>query len=126
MNLSDAPDLFQRAAGLATQCAGTTRLFGAAHLRFKESDRIKSTALCLRAMGAESTETEGGCVVQGQCARSGANVTTFGDHRIMMAAAVAGLIADGETVIDDAGCCAVSYPDFVEVMQGLGARMRVV
>ncbi len=126
VNLSDAPDLFPIAAVLATQCAGTTRLFGAAHLRFKESDRIKSTALFLREMGADITETEDGCVVRGPCALSGANVTTFGDHRIMMAAAVAGLIADGETVIDDAGCCAVSYPDFVEVMQGLGARMRVV
>ncbi|MDV0444107.1 3-phosphoshikimate 1-carboxyvinyltransferase [Methanorbis rubei] len=124
VNLADAPDLFPIAAVLATQCEGTTRLFGAAHLRFKESDRIKSTAMFLQSMGADITETEDGCIVNGPCALSGTNVTTFGDHRIMMAAAVAGLIADGDTVIDDAECCAVSYPNFVAAMQALGAHMR--
>ncbi|MDU9376565.1 3-phosphoshikimate 1-carboxyvinyltransferase [Methanocorpusculaceae archaeon Sp1] len=126
VNLADAPDLFPIAAVLATQCEGNTRLFGAAHLRFKESDRIRSTALFLRSMGADITETDDGCIVNGPCTLSGANVTTFGDHRIMMAAAIAGLVAKGETVIDDAECCAVSYPNFVAEMQALGAQMRLV
>lgn len=124
VNLADAPDLFPIAAVLATQCRGTTRLYGAAHLRFKESDRIKSTAMFLRDMGADITETDDGCIIQGPSSLHGAKVTTFGDHRIMMAAAVAGLIADGTTVIDDPGCCAVSYPAFVADMQALGADMR--
>ncbi|MCZ0859894.1 3-phosphoshikimate 1-carboxyvinyltransferase [Methanocorpusculum sp. MG] len=124
VNLADAPDLFPIAAVLSTQCSGTTRLYGAAHLRFKESDRIKSTALFLRDMGADITETEDGCIIRGPSTLHGAKVTTFGDHRIMMAAAVAGLIADGTTVIDDPGCCAVSYPAFVADMQALGADMR--
>ena len=124
VNLADAPDLFPIAAVLATQCRGTMRLYGAAHLRFKESDRIKSTAMFLRDMGADITETDDGCIIRGPCPLRGAKVTTFGDHRIMMAAAVAGLIADGETVIDDPGCCAVSYPAFVADMQALGADMR--
>lgn len=126
VNLADAPDLFPIAAVLATQCAGTTRLYGAAHLRFKESDRIAVTARFLRDMGATITETDDGCIITGPCTLSGAKVTTFGDHRIMMAAAVAGIIADGETTIDDAGCCAVSYPAFVAEMQRLGADMRFV
>lgn len=124
VSLSDAPDLFPIAAVLATQCFGTTRLYGAAHLRFKESDRIKSTAQFLRDMGADITETDDGCIIRGPSPLHGAKVTTFGDHRIMMAAAVAGLIADGTTVIDDPGCCAVSYPAFVADMQALGADMR--
>lgn len=126
VNLADAPDLFPIAAVLATCCCGTTRLYGAAHLRFKESDRIRSTALFLRDMGADITETDDGCIIRGPCPLHGAKVTTFGDHRIMMAAAVAGLIADGTTVIDDPGCCAVSYPAFVADMQALGADMRYV
>lgn len=124
VNFANAPDLFPIAAVLATQCRGTTRLYGAAHLRFKESNRIKSTALFLRDMGADITEIDDGCIIRGPCPLHGAKVTTFGDHRIMMAAAVAGFIADGTTVIDDPGCCAVSYPAFVADMQALGADMR--
>lgn len=124
IDLADAPDLFPIIAVLASQAKGASRLYGAAHLRFKESDRIMSTVLFLRSMGAEISETEDGCIVTGPSALSGANVTTFGDHRIMMAASVAGLIAKGHTVVDDAGCCAVSYPGFVKDMQRLGAYMR--
>jgi len=124
IDLANAPDLFPIIAVLASQANGTSRLYGAAHLRFKESDRIMSTARFLRSMGADIQETEDGCIITGPAALSGTNVTTFGDHRIMMAAAVAGLIADGQTIIDDAGCCAVSYPGFVRDMQRLGADMR--
>jgi len=124
IDLANAPDLFSIIAVLASQANGTSRLYGAAHLRFKESDRIMSTARFLRSMGADIQETEDGCIITGPANLSGANVTTFGDHRIMMAAAIAGLIADGQTIIDDAGCCAVSYPGFVRDMQRLGADMR--
>ena len=124
IDLANAPDLFPIIAVLASQAKGTSRLYGAAHLRFKESDRIMSTVRFLQSMGAEISETEDGCIVTGPAELSGANVTTYGDHRIMMAAAVSGLIAKGETIIDDAGFCAVSYPGFVKDMQRLGADMR--
>ncbi len=124
IDFSNAPDLFPIIAVLASQAEGTSRLYGAAHLRFKESDRIMSTVRFLQSMGADISETEDGCIVMGSAELSGANVTTYGDHRIMMAAAVVGLIAQGETTIDDAGCCAVSYPGFVKDMQRLGADMR--
>ncbi|MDD3256900.1 MAG: 3-phosphoshikimate 1-carboxyvinyltransferase [Methanocorpusculum sp.] len=123
-NLADVPDLFPIIAVLASQAKGTSRLYGAAHLRFKESDRIMSTAQFLRAMGADICETDDGCIITGPAELAGANITTFGDHRIMMAAAIAGLIADGQTIIDDSDCCAVSYPDFIRDMQRLGAHMR--
>ncbi len=124
IDLADAPDLFPIIAVLASQAKGTSRLYGAAHLRFKESDRIMSTVLFLRSMGADISETDDGCIVTGPSRLSGANVTTFGDHRIMMASAVAGLTADGTTTVDDPGCCAVSYPGFVKDMQKRGADMR--
>ena len=124
INLADIPDLFPIIAVLASQAKGTSRLYGAAHLRFKESDRIMSTAQFLQTMGADICETDDGCIITGPVELAGANVTTFGDHRIMMAASIAGLIADGHTIIDDSGCCAVSYPDFVSDMQRLGANMR--
>ena len=124
VDLADAPDLFPIIAVIASQAKGTSRLYGTAHLRFKESDRIMSTVLFLRSMGADISETGDGCIVTGPSRLSGANVTTFGDHRIMMAASVAGLIAAGNTIIDDSGCCAVSYPGFVKDMQKLGSDMR--
>ena len=125
VNLADIPDLFPVIAVRATQAAGTSRLYGAAHLRFKESDRIMSTARFLKAMGADIRETEDGCVITGPTPLTGTTVTTFGDHRIMMAGAVAGLVAAGSTVLDDADCCTVSYPSFVADMRRLGADMEV-
>ena len=83
-----------------------------------------STVQFLKAMGADILETDDGCIVTGPAELSGVNVTTYGDHRIMMAATVAGLLAKGKTTIDDPGCCAVSYPDFVRDMQSLGANLR--
>ena len=124
INLADVPDLFPIIAVLASQANGTSRLYGAAHLRFKESDRIMSTVQFLRAMGADILETDDGCVVTGPAELSGVNVTTYGDHRIMMAATIAGLLAKGKTIIDDPGCCGVSYPDFIRDMQKLGANLR--
>lgn len=124
IDFSNSPDLFPIIAVLASQAKGTSRLYGAAHLRFKESDRIMSTAQFLRSMGADIHETDDGCIIKGPSKLIGANVTTYGDHRIMMAASVAGLIAKGQTIIDDAGCCLVSYPGFVKDMQRLGADMR--
>jgi 3-phosphoshikimate 1-carboxyvinyltransferase len=123
-DFSDVPDLFPIVAVIASQAKGTSRLAGAAHLRFKESDRIRTTTEFLKAMGADIRETEDGCIVTGPSPLHGVAVNACGDHRIAMAAAVAGLIAGGVTVLEDADCCSVSYPDFVPDMNKLGVRMR--
>jgi 3-phosphoshikimate 1-carboxyvinyltransferase len=86
----------------------------ASELRVKESDRIAVLVENLRRMGAVVEERPDGLRVEGRSAGKlrGAEIDPHGDHRIAMAFAVAGLGADGETVIRDADCAAVSYPGF--------------
>jgi len=126
VDLADTPDLFPIVAVLASQAEGESRLFGAAHLRLKESDRIRATVSMLTAMGADVEEREDGCVVRGPCQLRGAEVDSKGDHRILMAAAVAGLVAEAETIITEGGCHAVSYPQFVQDMKALGVSMEMI
>jgi 3-phosphoshikimate 1-carboxyvinyltransferase len=86
----------------------------AAELRVKESDRIAALVENLRRMGAQVEETSDGLRVAGRSAGRlhGAEIEPRGDHRMAMAFAIAALGAQGDTVIRDAGCAAVSYPDF--------------
>lgn len=99
-------------AVLATQCLGTTIIRDAQELTVKESNRITVVAEHLNAMGAKVTPTEDGMVIEGPTPLRGTVVQAGGDHRIAMAFAVAGLIADGETVISGFDSVATSYPDF--------------
>jgi 3-phosphoshikimate 1-carboxyvinyltransferase len=99
-------------AVLATQCDGVSRIRDAGELRVKESDRIELIAAGLRAMGAEVETYPDGMSVAGPIRLHGAAIDAVGDHRIAMAFAVAGLIADGETVIDGAESIATSFPEF--------------
>ncbi len=126
IDLADSPDLFPIVCVLATRASGRTRIFNAEHVRLKESDRIRSTTDFLRAMGARIEENRDGCVVDGPCRLKGSEVDSLGDHRILMAAAVAALIAEGETIISDGDCYKVSYPSFIQDMRALGARMEVI
>ncbi len=126
VDMGDSPDIFPIVAVLATQAKGGSRLFNAEHLRFKESDRIKTTSMFLRAMGAEVEEKEDGLIVQGPCRLKGKTIESFGDHRILMAAAVAALVSEGTTTITDANCYEISYPNFRQDMVSLGASAEVV
>jgi 3-phosphoshikimate 1-carboxyvinyltransferase len=92
--------------------SGTTTIRQAQELRVKETDRIAAIAHNLRAMGAQVLELNDGLEIHGRGSLRGARVASFGDHRIAMAFAVAGLFADGETVVQDAQCVHDSYPDF--------------
>ena len=100
---------------LGTQLAGGIEVRDASELRVKESDRIVSVVDNLRRMGGDVGEFDDGFRV-GKSQLKGARVESFGDHRIAMAFAIAGLLADGETEIDGAECAAVSFPDFFEVL----------
>jgi 3-phosphoshikimate 1-carboxyvinyltransferase len=97
-------------AVVATQAQGETTLRGAGELRMKESDRIAAVVENLTAMGADINELEDGFQVRGPSRLRGAPVSTHGDHRIAMAMAVAGLLAEGETTLDDASVVEISYP----------------
>lgn len=104
---------------LATQCQGTSVIRDAAELRVKESDRLAKIAIGLRAMGAQIDDTHDGLVIHGPTPLCGARIDCEGDHRIAMAFAIAGMIADGRTMIQGAECIATSYPDFEKDLWGL-------
>lgn len=99
-------------AVLATQAQGRTVIKDAGELRVKETDRIKAIVEELKKMGACVCELEDGLAVEGPTKLAGAHCTSHGDHRIAMALTIAGLLARGETCIDDAGCVDISFPDF--------------
>ena len=97
--------------------SGKTTIRHAEELRVKESDRIAAIAHNLRAMGAQVSELSDGLEIHGPAPLHGARLPSFGDHRIAMAFAVAGLFAEGETVIQDAECIRESYPGFETVLE---------
>lgn len=111
---------------LAARAKGTTIVRNAEELRVKESDRIATTCAMLRGFGISCEAHPDGFSVEGQPDRplSPARVHAEGDHRIAMAAAVAGLVATGTTYIDDADNVATSYPGFAAALTQLGATIR--
>lgn len=94
----------------------------AKELRVKESDRIASIATNLRAMGAEVEEREDGLKIPGRQSLHGAEIESFGDHRIAMAFSIAALRAQGETLIRGSECAAISYPAFFSALESLVER----
>jgi 3-phosphoshikimate 1-carboxyvinyltransferase len=112
-------------AVLAARARGTTVVRDAEELRVKESDRIATTCALLRAFGVACEARPDGFAVEGRPdgPLAAARVHADGDHRIAMAAAVAGLVADGPTEIDDADNVATSYPGFAAALTTLGATI---
>jgi 3-phosphoshikimate 1-carboxyvinyltransferase len=106
-------------AVVGSQIAGGIEIRDAAELRVKESDRIATTALNLRAMGAGVEEFDDGMRVSGGVRLRGAKIEPRGDHRIAMAFTVAGLLAKGETEITGAECVGVSFPEFFELLESV-------
>jgi 3-phosphoshikimate 1-carboxyvinyltransferase len=121
-----AIDEFPAWSVAAGQAAGESTVRDAAELRVKEVDRIGVLAGELRKMGVAIREQEDGFTVRGPTRLRGAEVNSHGDHRLGMALAVAGLVADGPTIVHDAGCIADSFPGFVATMKTLGAEMAWV
>jgi 3-phosphoshikimate 1-carboxyvinyltransferase len=96
---------------------GPTIIADAAELRVKESDRLSAITTNLRAMGVQVTENSDGIEIHGGTPLKAARVSSFGDHRIAMAFAIAGLFAEGETVVENVDCVQTSYPGFYETLQ---------
>ena len=109
-------------AVIATQAKGTTKLTGAKELRVKESDRLNAIVNNLSLMGVQIEELEDGFIIEGQQKLKGAVVDSYGDHRIAMAFAVAGLIAEGETQIKNSECVEISMPNFFETLQEISVE----
>ena len=109
-------------AAIAPYTATGFEVRDAKELRVKESDRIASIVTNLRAMGAEVEELEDGLKILGGQRLHGAEIDSFGDHRIAMAFAVAALRAEGETTIHNANAAVISLPGFFGALESLSQR----
>ena len=118
-DVSDVPDLVPVLAVTASYAVGTTRLYNAARLRLKESDRLQTTADLLCALGGRVTATEDVLYIDGTKLTGGA-ADGANDHRIVMSAAVAALAASGTVTVTDAASVQKSWPSFFEEYNAMG------
>lgn len=119
-------DEFPIWAVAATQAAGDSSVRDAAELRVKEVDRISVLAGELKKMGVSIQEQPDGFTISGPMRPHGSSVDSHDDHRLAMTLAVAGLVADSPTIVEDAACARDSFPGFVQTMRKLGADMEWV
>ena len=104
---------------LATQAKGKTEVRGAEELRIKECDRIHAVYKNLIRMGANITELEDGFIIYGPTPLEGSAIETFHDHRIAMAFTIAGLVSNGEVILDHPECASISFPKFYDELERL-------
>ena len=122
IRLEEVPNLIDEIPVLAVAGAlaqGKMIIRNASELRVKESDRIATVADNLRAMGADLEEYEDGMEITGGKPLKGTELDSFGDHRVAMAFAIAGLFAKGETVIRNTECINTSYPGFTDHLEAI-------
>jgi 3-phosphoshikimate 1-carboxyvinyltransferase len=125
IDANDIPDMLPTLAVLGTYAQGETRIVNVAQARVKETDRIHSMASGLGAMGAYIEEKEDGLVIRNSKLH-GAQVHGYEDHRTVMALSLAGMLAEGETVIDTAESVGKTFPDYIEFMKKLGAQFNLI
>lgn len=122
---SDTPDLVPALSVLGAVADGQTRLHNISHLRYKEVDRLKALKKELSKMGVKVKELEDGLKIFGTNRLSGGELESYGDHRMAMTLAVAGLVAEGGVRVNNAESVRVSYPSFVDDMRKLGVDVSV-
>jgi 3-phosphoshikimate 1-carboxyvinyltransferase len=120
IDASNVPDLVPILAVIAACAEGETRIYGAERLRLKESDRLSTTTKMLTALGADVTEAQNGLIIKGGKKLVGGTVSSFGDHRIAMSAAIAALVCDCPVTITEAEAVNKSYPAFFDDLAALG------
>ncbi len=123
IDAKDIPDLVPICAVLACYAHGTTEIFHAHRLRYKESDRLHSIYNELKKMGANIILTEDGLVITGSSVLHGTLIDSHNDHRIAMACTIAALGAKGKTKIQNVECINKSYPNFLSDMKVLGVNL---
>lgn len=126
IDAAQIPDLVPMLAVTAALCKGVSRIYHAERLRIKESDRLKSTASLINALGGRCEEIEDGLLITGVDHFTGGVVDGCNDHRIVMAAAMAALKADGPVTILGADAVKKSYPSFFTEYNRLGGNAHVV
>jgi shikimate kinase len=109
---------------IGTQATGKTEIINVKQARIKETDRIHSMTEGLRLLGARVDEHEDGLCIY-KSTLKGAEIRGFGDHRTVMALSIAGLLAEGSTIIDDAESINKTYPNYIRDMKSIGAKMEL-
>ncbi len=109
-----------------TAAHGVTEVSDAAELRVKESDRIRTLGAELGKLGARVEERPDGFLIRGGSPLRGGVVRSWGDHRMAMALIIAGLVAQGQTVVEDTECIATSYPEFLTTLNALAGELCAV
>lgn len=124
IDASEIPDLIPVLSVVCAAAEGESRIYNAARLRYKESDRLRAIYIMLTSLGADVTELPDGLIICGGKKLRGGKVRSFNDHRIAMSAAVASLICQGEVEIDELDCVKKSYPDFKRDFISLGGVIK--
>ncbi len=124
LDMGDTPDALPAMAVAGCFAVGKTSLRNLAHARLKETDRIKVMAKELGQLGGRVEELADGMIIH-QSNLKGGMVSGHGDHRVVMALAVAGSAIQGRTEIETAEAIQVTVPNFIELMKGLGARIWI-
>jgi 3-phosphoshikimate 1-carboxyvinyltransferase len=125
IDVKDTPDLVPTIAVLGCFAEGTTTIYNGEHVRLKECDRLMACAKELTKMGAKITEKPDGLIIEGVGKLKGAEMETYHDHRLVMAFTVAGMMAEGKTIIKGEDAVKISFPNFVEVIKSIGANITI-
>jgi 3-phosphoshikimate 1-carboxyvinyltransferase len=123
IDLGDYPDLVQTVAVVAAYASGKTEINNIGHLRFKESDRLKTTAAELANMGIKADVSDDAMVIYGGKPK-GAEIEAHNDHRLAMSLAIAALFAEGDSIINGAEAVTKSYPKFFADLANLRAKIE--
>ena len=126
IDAGNIPDLIPVLAAVAATASGKTHITNAARLRIKESDRLRSVTDTLRRLGAEIEELPDGLIIWGKPRLKGGEVSSWGDHRIAMSAAIASLSCEKDVIIRDAQVVSKSYPGFWADFEKLGGRITTL
>lgn len=125
VDVGDTPDLLPTIGVLGAAAEGETRIVNCEHVRYKETDRVAAMATELEKLGVAVTEEHDTLTIHGGDSElQGARVAGYDDHRIIMALSIAGLVADGPTTVEDAEHVDVSFPDFFDVLESIGANVE--
>lgn len=126
VDCNDAPDMIPVLSILLAHGNGTSRIYNAEQVHYKECDRLEAMGQ-LSKMGCDVEVTRDGLIIKGvRKLKGNAVLDSYKDHRVMMAFAIAGLAADTPVEITDPGAAAVSYPAFINDIKALGAEMEII
>ncbi|MCM1507197.1 MAG: 3-phosphoshikimate 1-carboxyvinyltransferase [Ruminococcus flavefaciens] len=123
---SDIPDLVPILAVLASFGEKESVIYNAERLKIKESNRLESTASLINNIGGDVEVTDDGLIIRPTGNMHGGTIDSYGDHRIVMAGAIAGTMTSGDVIIKGAEAVEKSYPDFFEDYKNLGGKINVI